>query len=98
MNKKQALAASLLFVFLVVFIPLASSSPDGLESVAASLGVAEPEPIWQGIMGDYSVMAFGDSYISTLTAGIFGTALVLLATLALGATIAKRSKPDTKTT
>lgn len=90
--KKHLAAVLMLVVFLAMFIPFASSSPDGLEKVASSFGVEETQPIWRGLMGDYSVHALGDTYASTLTAGILGTMLVLAATLILGTAITRRSK------
>lgn len=95
MIKKYLTAIGLLVVFLAVFIPFASSSPDGLETVASSLGV-QPQPMWHGLMNDYSVSFLGNSYISTLTAGILGTVLVLGATMVLGTAITKRSQTRTE--
>jgi hypothetical protein len=74
-------------VFLAVLIPFASSNPDGLEKVAATFGVEEHAPFWSGIMFNYSFGAIGNPYISTLTAGVFGTLIVLLATFLLGTII-----------
>ncbi|HJW65849.1 MAG TPA: PDGLE domain-containing protein [Candidatus Bathyarchaeia archaeon] len=88
--KRYLAATVLLIVFLSVLIPFASSNPDGLEKVAASLGV-EPQPIWSGFMPDYSVEAFNNPYASTLAAGILGTIIVLSAASILGYTITKRS-------
>ena len=89
--KKFLAVIVLLVVFLVIFTPFASSNPDGLEKVAASLGVEESEPFWKGLMSGYSVEAFKDPYVSTLVAGVLGTFLVLLASLVLGVLISKRS-------
>jgi len=83
MNKHLAVIAAIV-VFLAVFIPLASSSPDGLERVVENFGVAEHEPFWNGVMSDYAIAAIADPYVSTLLAGIFGTLMVLLAGLLLG--------------
>jgi cobalt/nickel transport protein len=87
--KKYLGAVALLVVFLVVFIPFASSSPDGLEKVAQSLGVQAHEPIWRGFMFDYSVEVFENPYVSTLLAGIFGTLMVLAASFVFGKVITK---------
>jgi len=97
--KKLLAVIVLLVVFLAILIPFTSSNPDGLEKVAQSLGVAEGEPFWKGLMSDYSVEAFKDPYVSTLLAGVLGTLLVLVASLALGFVIAKRAgsaKSDAK--
>jgi hypothetical protein len=96
MTKKYILATMMLIVFLAVFIPFASSSPDGLQKVATSLGIEEPEPIWRGSMSDYSVNILGDSYVSTLAADVFGTMLVLAAALILGTVITRRSQAAAK--
>jgi len=89
--KKYLVIIGLLVVFLAIFIPFASSNPDGLQKVAKSLGIEEPASSWKGLMFDYSIEAFKDPYISTLVAGVLGTFLVLLASLVLGVLISKRS-------
>jgi len=89
MNKLFVMVV-LLVVFLAIFIPFASSNPDGLEKVAESLGISEKEPAWRGLMSDYSVGALNDPYVSRLAAGVLGVILVLGASLALGSVIAKR--------
>ena len=78
MNKNLVVVAAIM-VFLVVFIPFASSSPDGLERVVENFGVEERSPIWNGIMSDYAIASIENPYVSTLLAGIFGTLMVLLA-------------------
>jgi hypothetical protein len=83
MNKHLAVIAAIV-VFLAVFIPLASSSPDGLERVVENFGVAEHQPFWNGIMSDYAIAVIADPYVSTLLAGVFGTFMVLLAAFLLG--------------
>ncbi|MDX1813384.1 MAG: PDGLE domain-containing protein [Candidatus Bathyarchaeia archaeon] len=93
MNGHLPVIAAIL-VFLVVFIPLASSSPDGLERVVEKFGVAEQEPFWNGFMSDYAISAIADPYISTLLTGIFGTFIVLLAGFLLGKALShKNPKP-----
>ena len=90
MNKRLAVIAAILF-FLAVFIPLASSSPDGLERVVENFGVAEQAPLWNGVMSDYAIAAIGNPYVSTLLAGIFGTMMVLLAGFLLGKTLTPKN-------
>ena len=89
--KKLLIATFVLVVSLAVFIPFASSSPDGLEKALSSLGVEEAESFWTGLMTDYSVAALGDSYLSTLAAGVIGTISVLAVGLLLGRAISKRN-------
>ncbi len=83
MNKHLVVVAAIV-VFLAVFIPLASSSPDGLERVAENFGVKETAPIWNGIMFDYAITAIANPYVSTLLASVFGTFAVLIAGFLLG--------------
>jgi hypothetical protein len=90
MSKHLAVIAAIV-VFLAVFTPLASSSPDGLERVVETLGVAEHEPFWSGIMSDYAIAAIENPYVSTLLAGVFGTFMVLLAAFLLGKAMAPKS-------
>jgi hypothetical protein len=91
--KKHFAAVAAILVFLAVFIPLASSSPDGLERVATTFGVAEQAPIWNGIMSDYAITAITNPYVSTLLAGIIGTLMVLIAGFLLGKAITPK-KPE----
>ena len=80
-----------IMVFLAVFIPLASSNPDGLERVVETYGVEEGTSFWNGIMSDYAVGAINNPYISTLVAGAFGTLLVLAAAFLLGKVISPKA-------
>jgi cobalt/nickel transport protein len=89
--KRHFAVIAAIMVFLAVFIPLASSSPDGLERVAETFGVAEHAPFWNGIMSDYAIAAIGNPYVSTLLAGVFGTFMVLLAAFLLGKAIAPKN-------
>ncbi len=76
--KKYVVAAALVIVFLVFFIPLASTNPDGLEKVVQTYGAQENENLWSGLLSDYSFSSISNSYVSTLFAGIFGVLTVLL--------------------
>jgi ABC-type Fe3+ transport system permease subunit len=91
--KKYFGVLALIMVFLVVFIPFASSNPDGLEKVAETFGVQEHEPLWNGLMLDYSIGAVWNSYVSTLLAGVFGVVMVLLAGFVLGTAIETKKTP-----
>jgi len=82
---------ALIVVFLAVFVPFASSNPDGLEKVASTFGAEEHQPFWSGLMADYSIGAVGSSYVSTVLAGVFGAFMVLLVALLLGKAIAPKS-------
>jgi hypothetical protein len=89
--KRHFAVIAAIMVFLAVFIPLASSSPDGLERVAEAFGVAEHAPLWNGIMSDYAIAAIADPYVSTLLAGVFGTLMVLIAGFLLGKALAPKN-------
>jgi hypothetical protein len=78
--------------FLSRFLPFASKNPDGLEEVAESLAVEVHEPLWRGLMFDYSVEVFANTYVSTPLAGVFGTVLVLVHSLILGYAITRMKR------
>ncbi len=90
--KKYIGAFILIVVFLVIFIPLASINPDGLEKVVQTYGAEEKKPIWEGFMTDYSLSFISNSYISTLLAGIAGTVIVFLSGLILSKTFLPKKK------
>jgi hypothetical protein len=94
--KKHVVAVVIaIMVFLAVFIPLASSSPDGLERVVENFGIEEATPIWNGLMSDYTIAAIANPYISTLLAGILGTLMVLVASFILEKVITpKKQTPE----
>ena len=78
MKRKNEITLLLaLIIALAILIPFASSNPDGLERVAESLNVKEHEPLWRGIMPDYSLESINNPYISTFLSGIAGICLVL---------------------
>ena len=89
--KKHLGILALIVAFLAIFIPFASSNPDGLERVVETFGVTEHQPFWNGLMSDYAVSAIGNPYVSTLLAGVFGTFMVLLTAFLLGKAIAPKS-------
>jgi len=82
-------ALILILIGFAVLLPFASTYPDGLETVAETLGVEENEPLWGGLMPDYALPAVEHPYMSTLLAGLFGTFLVLVLSFALGKAISK---------
>ncbi len=94
--KKIFIPIVLILVGLVVLLPFASSSPDGLETVTGKLGVEEQTPAWQGAMPDYTVDAIENSYASTALAGIIGTIMVLLAAFIVGVALAKSNQRQTQ--
>jgi cobalt/nickel transport protein len=84
----------LILVFLAILIPFASENPDGLERVVETFGIEEHEPLWNGLMPDYTLPAISNSYASTFLAGVFGTFLVLAMSYIMGIAITKKeAKP-----
>ena len=89
--KKYVVAAALVIVFLVFFIPLASTNPDGLEKVAQTYGAQEHGSFWSGLLSDYSFGSISNGYISTLLAGIFGVLTVLVFSLLISKVMFRKS-------
>ena len=96
--KKTLIATALIIIFLAVFIPLASSNPDGLAKVAATFGADEHKPVWNGLMTDYSLAGITNPYVATLLTGSIGTIIVLLSALLLEKTIGPKNPAKTKPT
>jgi ABC-type spermidine/putrescine transport system permease subunit I len=82
--KKHIVALAAIFVFLAVFIPLTSTNPDGLDKVVQSFGASEGNSTWEGLMPNYTVSFVGNSYFSTLVAGIVGAVIVFVSALLIG--------------
>lgn len=76
---------------LLLLIPYASTFPDGLETVAETLGIEEHESLWQGLMPDYTLPSISNPYVSTFVSGLLGTLLVLIVAFFVGKTLAKNS-------
>lgn len=90
--KRYLKAVIFILVCLAVLIPFASNFPDGLETVAETLGIEEHEPTWTGVMPDYTLSTVDNPYLSALLAGIFGVLLVLGVAFLLGMAITKPNK------
>lgn len=78
---------------LALFVPLASTFPDGLESVAETLGIEGHEPLWQGLMPDYSLPSISNVYVSTFLSGLAGTLIVLVFAFLVGKTLTRGRSP-----
>ena len=91
MKKRYIIAVCAIIAFLIIFVPLASTNPDGLERVVERFGAHEGNSSWNGVLPDYSVSGLGSDYLSTLIAGIIGVILVLL----FGLLLTKSLKPKT---
>jgi ABC-type Fe3+ transport system permease subunit len=78
-------------LIVVVFAPLASSDPDGLERVAADQGfIDRASNLFSGILSGYGIPGIGDPAVSTIVSGLIGVAIVLVIMFALGRLLARR--------
>ncbi len=87
---------ALISLAVLIFSPLASSHPDGLERVATDLGfLAQGQDAPYSILPDYTVPFLGETAISTILAGVMG-ALVVVALVIFLAKSMKKASPDTQ--
>jgi len=89
MRRIELLLVASTLVALAILIPFASSNPDGLEKVAESLSVEEREPLWEGLMPDYTLEEVKIPYFSTLLSGLIGFSLVLVLAVVVAKKIQK---------
>jgi hypothetical protein len=85
-------AVILISLGLAVFLPFASTYPDGLEKVAESLGIQEPEPVWSGLMPDYTIHAMENPYMAKLISGLIGLFLVFSVAWGIGWATARKNR------
>jgi cobalt/nickel transport system permease protein len=89
-----ALAALAIALALAVFVsPFASSSPDGLERVAANQGFEEAaaQPAWDSApISDYLFPGIDNAGVATAVSGVAGTVLLFGLTLLIGRAIGRR--------
>ena len=88
--KKIILIAASIVVALAVLLPFASKTPDGLQTLANN-NAKQEQPIWNGLMAEYTI-AVGNTYVSTLVAGLLGTGIILAAGFALGAATTNKKR------
>ena len=75
----------------IVFAPLASPDPDGLERVATDNGFIDRAANFvSGILGGYAIPGISDPAVSTVISGLLGVAIVLVAMVILGRVLARR--------
>jgi len=85
-------AVGILIIALMLLAPLASTYPDGLEKVAESLEIVEPEPLWRGLMPDYTLTIIKNSYFATLISGFVGSLIVCSITWILGIIATRKTR------
>ena len=72
------LVGAAISIIVVILSPLASTNPDGLESVANNLGFFDQGAAAPyAILPDYTLPALGDGAFSTIAAGILGILVVV---------------------
>lgn len=77
-------------IVVIVFAPLASGDPDGLEWVAGEHGFlgAARDALYR-IFADYTIPGL-EGNLSTIVAGLIGVAIVFLVMVGLGRVLARR--------
>jgi hypothetical protein len=88
------LVAGLLVVFVA---PHASSTPDGLEKIAAETGIdrdARPSAVADGPLADYGVAGVDSATAGTIVAGVIGVAVTFIVIVgAMWVLRRRRSRP-----
>ena len=87
--KKLILIVAALIVAFAVLLPFTSKTPDGLQTLTENSASQQQQPIWKGLMTEYSVV-LADPYISALVAGLLGVGIVLTTGFVLGTTLAQK--------
>jgi len=81
----------------LILSPFASSSPDGLESVAQAKGFAHRGEQWRlwnhAPLGDYAIPWIKNEKASAAFSGLIGTLAIFLTSLGIGKLI-KNRKPE----
>ncbi|MGC9517533.1 MAG: PDGLE domain-containing protein [Methanomicrobiales archaeon] len=91
-NRNLVIGGLVIALIIAVLAPfLASSSPDGLESTAESLGVPETEPALESPLPDYTLPGMEDNPWGGVLALIIGTIVVLLVMFGIGAIFSKKN-------
>ncbi|MEN8243144.1 MAG: energy-coupling factor ABC transporter permease, partial [Chloroflexota bacterium] len=96
-SKGWMIVGGLISLLVVLFAPLASAFPDGLERVAEDLGflnAAQDSPF--NLFADYLIPALGDSALSTIGAGILGICIVGGAAYLIGRAVRKPTTISSK--
>jgi len=84
-SQTWAYVGGLIAIIVVLFSPLASSDPDGLERVAMNMGfINAGQSAPYSIIPDYTLPFLGETAISTILAGIIGVVVVGAAIMLIG--------------
>ncbi len=93
MKNYLKIVAAMVVIF-AVLLPFASKSPDAVQNLAETSGVGQQAPVWTGLMAGYSIGNVGNSYVSSLLAGVFGLVMVFAVAFGLGAAFAPKKKRE----
>ena len=94
-SKGWIVVGGLISLLVVLFAPLASAFPDGLERVAEDLGfLAAAQDSPYALFSDYLIPALGNSALSTVIAGIIGICMVGGAVYLIGKIVRKPPATD----
>lgn len=89
--KKYIVFGLIASIILVLFSPLASSFPDGLEKVSEIFNFSHKgTSLISSPMPDYTIPAIKNSTVSTIIAGIIGTLIIFILLLFLGTLLKKK--------
>lgn len=84
-SKNWAYVGGLIALIVVLFSPLASADPDGLERVAGNLGFLETgQSAPYSIIPDYTIPFLGETALSTIVAGVIGIIVVVAIMILIG--------------
>lgn len=90
------LAGVAIALVVVLFAPLASGHPDGLERVAEDKGFIErAEDAPYEILPDYTIPGIEDERVTTILAGAVGVLIVAALTYGVGLVLRRRSSAST---
>jgi len=94
--KKIIIIFGLIIAGLATLLPFVSTSPDGLQNLVSS--TEAQESTWSGLIGDYTIAAISNPYLSTLASAILGVGVIFLSAFMLGAKISPKKKSSTAKT
>ncbi|HXV99702.1 MAG TPA: energy-coupling factor ABC transporter permease [Anaerolineae bacterium] len=93
-----AVAGLIIALAVVLFSPLASADPDGLERVAENIGFLEQgQAAPYTILPDYSIPFLGETAVSTIVAGLIGAMIVAAIAYGTGRLLSRSSRSAAKT-
>lgn len=89
--KKYIFFGLIISIILVLFSPLASSFPDGLEKVSEIFNFSHRgTSLISSPMPDYTIPTIKNSTLSTIIAGILGTLIIFILLYFLGNLLKKK--------